>query len=177
VELAGTVAGLARRIRALDAQITAQLDAHPDAHIFTSLPRAGTLRAARPLAETGDCRARYPDPWALAGVAGVAPVTRRSGTWISHEFRWNVNRQLRDALCDFADGSRHASPWAEAVCAAARARGKDHPHAIRIPARAWVIVIWRCWHDGTAYHPAKHRALQAALADQAASTGNHHPHR
>jgi len=176
-QLAGTVADLARRIRALDAQITAQLDAHPDAHVFTSLPRAGTLRAARLLAEIGDCRARYPDPASLAGIAGVAPVTRQSGTWISHEFRWNVNRQLRDALCDFADGSRHASAWAEAVYAAARARGKDHPHAIRILARAWVIVIWRCWHDGTAYDPAKHRALQAALAGQAASAGNHHPHR
>jgi len=34
-----------------DKQIAGQLAAHPDAHIFTSLPRAGTLRAARLLAE------------------------------------------------------------------------------------------------------------------------------
>jgi transposase len=175
VELAGTVADLARRIRALDTQIAAQLHAHPDAHIFTSLPRAGTLRAARLLAETGDCRARYPDPWSLAGVAGVAPVTRRSGTWISHHFRWNVNRQLRDAICDFADGSRHASPWAAATYTAARDRGKDHPHAIRITARAWTIVIWRCWQDGTAYDPAKHRALQDILASQPATADTGHP--
>jgi transposase len=176
-ELAGAVSDLASRIRALDGQITAQLAAHPDAHVFTSLPRAGTLRAARLLAETGDCRARYPGPQALAGAAGVAPVTRRSGTWISHEFRQNVNRQLRDAICDFADGSRHASPWAAAVYAAARARGKDHPHATRILARAWVTVIWRCWHDGTPYDPARHQALQAALTRQAASPGSHQPHR
>ena len=175
-ELAGAVADLAGRIRALDAQITAQLAAHPDAHVFTSLPRAGTLRAARLLAETGDCRARYPDPLSLAAIAGVAPITRRSGTWNSHHFRWNVNRQLRDAWCDFADGSRHASPWAQAVYAAARARGKDHPHATRILARAWIIIIWRCWHDGTAYDPAKHHALQDILASQAATTGNRHPH-
>ena len=126
-QLAAATAGLAGRVRALEAEIAAQLAAHPDQHIFTSLPRAGTLRAARLLAETGDCRARYPDPWSLAGLAGVAPVTRRSGTYISHEFRWNVNRQLRDAICDFADGSRHASPWAATVYAAARDRGKDHP--------------------------------------------------
>jgi hypothetical protein len=37
--------------------------------------------------------------------------------------------------------------------------GKDHPHAVRILARAWIYVIWRCWHDGTAYDPAKHDAL------------------
>jgi transposase len=166
--LAGAVADLAGRIRALETGIAAQLAAHPDAHVFTSLPRAGTLRAARLLAETGDCRPRYPDPWSLAGVAGVAPVTRRSGTFISHDFRWNVNRQLRDALCDFADGSRHASPWAAGIYAAARARGKDHPHAVRITARAWVMVIWRCWQDGTGYDPAKHAALQAVVASQAA---------
>jgi transposase len=118
-QLAAATAGLAGRVRALEAEIAAQLAAHPDQHIFTSLPRAGTLRAARLLAETGDCRARYPDPWSLAGLAGVAPVTRRSGTYISHEFRWNVNRQLRDAICDFAGGSRHASPWAATVYAAA----------------------------------------------------------
>lgn len=175
-ELAGAVADLAARIAALDAQIAAQLAAHPDQHIFTSLPRAGTLRAARLLAETGDCRARYPDPWSLAGLAGVAPVTRRSGTWISHEFRWNVNRQLRDAICDFADGSRHASPWAATVYTAARDRGKDHPHAVRITARAWVLIIWRCWQDGTSYDPARHRALQDILTRQPAA-GTPQPHR
>ena len=129
----------------------------------------GQRAAARLLAETGDCRARYPDPRSLAGLAGVAPVTRRSGTYLSHEFRWNVNRQLRDAICDFADGSRHASPWAATVYAAARDRGKDHPHAVRITARAWVLIIWRCWQDGTSYDPAKHRALQDILTRQAAA--------
>jgi hypothetical protein len=39
-------------------------------------------------------------------------------------------------LGDFADGSRHVSPWAAGIYAGARARGKDHPHAVRITARA-----------------------------------------
>jgi transposase len=156
--LAAAAAGLAARIKDLEAQIAVQLAAHPDGHIFTSLPRTGTLRAARLLAETGDCRARYPDPQSLAALAGVCPVTRRSGTYLSHGFRWNVNRQLRDAYCDFADGSRHASDWAARTYTAARDRGKDHPHAIRILARAWITVIWRCWQDSTPYDPAKHHA-------------------
>ena len=115
-----------------------------------------------------DCRSRFPDPESLAGLAGVAPVTRRSGTRISHGFRWAVNRQLRDAVCDFADDSRHASPWAAAIYDEARARGKDHPHAVRITARAWIYVIWRCWQDSVAYDPAKHNALQNILARQQA---------
>jgi transposase len=168
-ELAATVAGLAGRVKALHDRITVQLAAHPDAPVFTSLPGAGTLRAARLLAEIGDCRARYPDPWSLAATGGVSPITRQSGTREAHAFRWNVNRRLRDALCDFADGSRHASAWAQAVYQAARDRGKDHPHAIRILARAWVMIIWRCWHDRVPYDPAKHRALQDILIAQAAT--------
>jgi transposase len=164
--LVATLATLSDQVQALEAAIGIQLAAHPDAHIFTCLPRAGTLRAARLLAEIGDCRARFPDPESLAGLAGVAPVTRQSGKHTSTGFRWAVNRQLRDAVCDFAGDSRHASPWAAALYDAARARGKDHPHATRILARAWTYVIWRCWHDGTAYDPAKHHALQRVLEQQ-----------
>jgi len=167
--LAAAVAGLAAQIKTLETQIASQLAAHPDAHIFTSLPRAGTLRAARLLAETGDCRSRFPDPWSLAALAGVAPVTRRSGSHIGHAFRWAVSHQLRDAVCDFAADSRHASPWAASIYDGARDRGKDHPHAVRILGRAWVYVIWRCWQDGTAYDPAKHNALQQVLDRQHAA--------
>ena len=164
--LTAVVAGLAVQVKALETQIAGQLAVHPDAHIFTSLPRAGTLRAARLLAEIGDCRSRFPDPWSLAALAGTAPVTRRSGSHTAHHFRWAVNQQLRDAACDFAADSRHASPWAAAVYDQARDRGKDHPHAVRILARAWIYVIWRCWQDGTGYDPAKHNALQRALSRQ-----------
>jgi transposase len=167
--LTGTLTALSAQIKALETQIVGQLAAHPDGHIFTSLPRPGTVRAARLLAEIGDCRSRFPDPESLAGLAGVAPVTRKSGKHTSIGFRWAVNRQLRDAVCDFAADSRHASPWAAAIYDDARARGKDHPHAVRITARAWSYVIWRCWHDGTAYDPAKHNELQRILARQHAA--------
>ncbi len=167
--LTAALSALAAQIKILETRIAAQLAAHPDAHIFTSLPRAGTLRAARLLAEIGDCRSRFPDPESLAGLAGIAPVTRQSGKHASIEFRWAVNRQLRDAFCDFADGSRHASAWAAGIYADARARGKDHPHAVRILARAWSCIIWRCWQEAAAYDPAKHNALQRILARQQAA--------
>jgi transposase len=171
--LTTTLSALSAQVKALETQIAAQLASHPDGHIFTSLPRAGTLRAARLLAEIGDCRSRFPDPQSLAGLAGVAPVTRQSGKHASIEFRRAVNRQLRDAVCDFAAGSRHASPWAASVYDAARDRGKDHPHAVRVLARAWIYVIWRCWHGAAAYDPAKHTALQHLLDRQHAEAADH----
>ena len=35
------------------------------------------------------------------------------------------------------------TPWAAALYRRARDRGHDHPHAVRILARAWLHVIWR----------------------------------
>ncbi len=70
---------LVEQIKCLSTQIDEQLTLHPDAHIFTSLPRSGRVRAARLLAEIGDCRARFPTPEALSCLAGAAPSTRQSG--------------------------------------------------------------------------------------------------
>lgn len=139
------------------AKITDQLEVHADAHIFTSLPKAGHgVRAATLLAEIGDDRVRFPDEEALAALAGVAPVTKASGRMSSVGFRWACDKRLREAVIDFADDSRHASPWAAKIYNDAIARGKRHPHAVRILARAWIRVIWRCWQDRTAYNPDIH---------------------
>ncbi|GAA4975485.1 hypothetical protein GCM10023225_15720 [Kineococcus glutinatus] len=66
---AAFVAGLTclrEQVRALEEQIETQLLAHPDAVVFTSLPKAGVVRAARLLAEMGDARGRFPTPESLA---------------------------------------------------------------------------------------------------------------
>ena len=154
---------LTEQIKALTEQISQQLALHADQQIFTSLPRSGTVRAARLLAEIGDCRGRYPTPDSLACLAGVAPATRQSGKSRNVGFHWACDKQLRDAVCDFAGDSRQANPWAADLYQRARARGHDHPHAVRILARAWLFVIWHCWQDHTAYDPNQHRALQRLL--------------
>ena len=154
-----------REERELEAEIIERLDAHTDAHIFTSLPKAGHgVRAALLLAEIGDVRSRFPDEESLAALAGVAPVTRASGKAHSVGFRWAADKKLRNAIIDFADDSRNASPWAAKVYADAIARGKRHPHAVRILARAWVRIIWRCWQDHTAYNPQRHGGAMQLLA-------------
>jgi len=142
--------------KALDVSVVAHLGEHPDAAIFTSLPRSGQINAAQVLAEWGDSRAAYDSPDAVAALAGVTPVTKASGKYRAVHFRWACNKHLRKAITCFADNSRHASPWAANVYAQAIARGHDHPHAVRVLARAWIRVIYRCWNDGVPYDPNKH---------------------
>ena len=157
---------LVEQIKVLSSQIDQQLAAQTDQHIFTSLPRSGRVRAARLLAEIGDCRARFPTPDSLSCLADAAPSTRQSGKLRAVSFRWACDKQLRDAVTDFATDTRHANPWASDHYNRARARGHDHPHAVRILARAWLFVIWHCWQDGVAYDPTKHKALQRVLTEQ-----------
>jgi hypothetical protein len=137
---AATTAALVAVLRALNTQIKAladsidaQLATHPDQAIFTSLPRSGRVRAARLLTEIGDARGRFPTPDSLACLAGVAPSTRQSGKVKAVVFRWGADKQLRDALCDFAADSRHANPWATRLYNDAIARGHDHP----TPSASW----------------------------------------
>jgi transposase len=155
-------------VKDLDRSATARLGEHPDGEIFTSLPRSGQINAAQMLAEWGDCRQAYGGPDAVAALAGCTPVTKESGKHRAVHFRWACNKRFRKAMTTFADNSRHASPWAAKIYNDARAAGKDHPHAVRILARAWIRVIWPCWLNHTPYDPARHGAA-AALADPIAA--------
>lgn len=165
--LLGALKAITGQITVLEEQIVEQLALHPDASIFQSLPRAGTVRAARLLSEIGDARGRFPTAASLACLAGVAPSTRQSGKARVVTFRWGADKQLRDAVTDFAGDSRRASPWAAQLYEAAISRGHDHAHATRILARAWLGVIWKCWQTHTPYDPARHGALQALLHQSA----------
>jgi transposase len=164
----GAIAAVREQIKHLEAAIAEQLAAHPDGAIFTSLPRSGSVRAATLLAEIGDCRERFPTPEALACLAGAAPSTRQSGQHRAVTFRYACDKKLRDAVIDFAAGSRFANDWAADIYDRAVARGKRHPHATRILARSWIQVIWRCWQDRVPYDPERHRGLQRTTLATAA---------
>jgi transposase len=163
--LAAVLVPLVAEIAKLSARVEHAVAALPDGQIVMSFPRAGRINAAQILAELGDVRERFQTEDQLAAEAGVCPVTHASGKSRGVVFRWACNHRLRAAVTCFADNSRHSSPWAALIYKSARARGCDHPHAVRILARAWLRVLWRAWHDHTAYDPAKHKAAtQAQIA-------------
>jgi transposase len=166
LSLVAALRPLVEQVKLLDSQIAGAVRAHPDGEIFLSLfrdPRA-TLTAARLVAEIGDCRGRYPSGEALAADAGMSPVAVESGKRKVATFRRACDKRLRDAVATLADTTRHRHPWAGDVYRRARARGCDHPHAIRVLGRAWLRVIWRMWQDGLPYDPAKHGNLQRLKA-------------
>jgi len=152
---------LVEQIRLLSSQIAGAVRSHPDGGIFLALFRdpKSSVTAAGLVAEIGDNRARYPSAAALAADAGMAPVAVESGKRRAATFRRGCDHRLRAHLATLADSTRHWHPWAHDVYTRARARGCDHPHAIRILGRAWTRVLWRCWQDEIAYDPSRHGNL------------------
>src|SRR2546425_2280978 len=162
--LVAVLTPLVGQVQHLSAAVEAALAQHPDGRLVQSLPRSGAVNAAQILAELGDDRARFPSDEQFAAEAGFAPGTPAPGQPHPVGLRWACNKRLRRALTTFADNSRHASRWAALVYQRARARGCRHQHAIRILARAWARILWRCWQDRAPYDVSRHRAAQALAA-------------
>lgn len=164
LSMARVLARVVEQVRLLTSRIEHAVQASEDGRILMSFPRAGKICAAQILSELGSVRERFEDLDRLAAEAGVTPVTYESGKSKVVAFRWACNHRLRAAVTCLADNSRHASAWAAAVYENARGRGCDHPHAIRILARAWLRVIWRAWRDRQPYDFQRHTAAMLQLA-------------
>jgi transposase len=151
---------LLQTIAELERAIAATLDQHAKAQLLRPLPRIGTISLAQVVAEVGPLVDRAASADEAAALCGAVPVTKRSGQQRAICFRHATNAKARKALTLYADNSRHASPWAERIYRQARARGCRHPHAVRILARAWLRVIWACWHTNTRYDPTHRRGRE-----------------
>jgi transposase len=148
----------------LETAIKQRVAQHPRAKLLRALPGVGTINLAQLLAEVGPILDRVSTAEQAAAECGAVPVTRASGKTSGVYFRWAANPRARTALTAFAHNARMQSPWAGRLYADARARGKRNPHATRIVARAWLRVIWACWHTGTPYDPHAHLAEQRLAA-------------
>lgn len=163
--LVSTLQTLVSQIAAATRRVQQFFVSCDDAPIIASFPCAAGLCGAQILAELGSVRERFASLEHLAAEAGVVPITYKSGKAKFVGFRWACNHRLRAAVTCFADASRHVNPWAADLYAKARARACDHPHAIRVLARAWLRVLWRAWNDRKPYDPARHgRAMALSIS-------------
>jgi transposase len=129
------IAGVAAQLRdvqteraALAADLAARLEAHPLAGVLTSMPGVGFRTTLKILTIVGDGSA-FPTAGHLAAYAGLAPVTRRSGTSIKGETRSHRgNHALKRALFLPAFASL-GDPTSRAYHDRKRAQGNDTtPH-------------------------------------------------
>ena len=81
--LLGQLASLQANITAYEREVDTLFRQHEDHGIFQSLPGAGPILGARLLAEIGDCRGNFPTAASLQASADTAPVTKRSGQYLS----------------------------------------------------------------------------------------------
>jgi transposase len=150
--LATSLAQVLTQRRAIAAEVEGILDAHPLAKVLTSMPGIGVRTAARILLEVGDGSA-FPTSGHLAAYAGLAPVTRRSGTSIRGEHPpRGGNKQLKRALFLSAFAAL-ADPTSRAYYDRKRAAGKRHNAALICLARRRVDVLFAMLRDGTTYQP------------------------
>ena len=143
-------------------QVERMLDAHPLARVLTSRPGIGVRTGARILLDVGDATA-FPTPGHLAAYAGLAPVTRRSGSSIRGDHPpKGGNKQLKRAFFLAAFASL-AHPPSRCYYDRKRAEGKKHNAALICLARRRVDVLHAMLRDRACYRaPTAEPATQPA---------------
>ncbi|MCW6003778.1 IS110 family transposase [Micromonospora sp. CPCC 205371] len=150
--LADNLRDLLRQRDQVADEVERMLDDHPLAEVLTSMPGIGVRTAARILLEVGD-GAAFPTPGHLAAYAGLAPVTRRSGSSIRGEHPpKGGNKQLKRAFF-LAAFAALADPASRAYYDRKRAEGKKHNAALICLARRRVDVLHAMLRTKTPYQP------------------------
>jgi len=154
---------LARQLRSARTELQALLDSmtqapnedrsceQSDATILLSLPGVGPIVAAALLAEAPQPLADR-DYHAARALAGVAPVTRRSGKRKpAVHMRRGCNLRLRNALYHWARIATQHDSLSRARYAALRARGHSHGRALRSVADRLLSVLMAMLRTGTTF--------------------------
>ncbi len=142
---------------ALAADIEEAFLSHPFGELLASLPGIGPRTGARILAEIGDGSA-FRDRSKLAAYAGLAPVTRQSGTSLAAETRSRRgNHRLKNAMFLAAFASLR-DPASKTFYDRKRAEGKRHNAALICLARRRCDVILAVFRtDSPTAPPASHQ--------------------
>jgi transposase len=127
--------------------------AHPLHPVLTSMPGVGVRTAARLLIDVAT-RA-FASAAHLAAYAGLAPVTRRSGSSIRGELpSRRGNKQLKRAMFLSAFAALR-DPVSRAYYARKISQGKRHNQALIALARRRCDVLFAMLRDGTLYCPTQ----------------------
>ena len=149
--VAGQVKELKEQLATVAREVEGMLEDFPLASVLRSMPGIGLKTAAQILLNIGDGSA-FETPGHLAAYAGIAPVTRRSGTSIRGEFpARSGNKRLKNALFYSAWVASNHDPISKTYYDRKRAEGKRHNAAVIRLARRRCNVIFAMLRDGTYY--------------------------
>jgi hypothetical protein len=166
--LVAVLATMVAQTGVLEEQVRLGFGQHPDAQIYLSQPGLGTILGARVLAEMGDDPTRYVDARARKNYAGMAPITRASGTKRVVLARYMRNRRLADALYQQAFSALTSSPGARACYDRHRAAGATHHQALRTLANRLVGILHGCLRHHQPYNETTAWANKTAPTSLAA---------
>jgi len=131
--------------------------AHPLHPVLTSMPGVGVRTAARLLIDV--VSRAFASAGHLAAYAGLAPVTRRSGSSIRGELpSRRGNKQLKRAMFLSAFAALR-DPVSRAYYARKISQGKRHNQALIALARRRCDVLFAMLRDGTFYTPPRPEML------------------
>lgn len=150
------LAGIAQQLSALVVQrrdVARQVEelvaAHPLSPVLTSMPGMGFRTTARVLIEVST--RQFASPGHLASYAGLAPVSRRSGTSIRGEHQsQRGNKRLKRILYLSAFASLR-DPASRAYYDKKRNQGKSHKQALLALARRRCDVLYAMLRDHRPY--------------------------
>ncbi|ONB59348.1 transposase [Burkholderia pseudomallei] len=149
--LAQQLAALRKQRDEVASEVERLLLAHPLWPVLTSMPGVGVRTAARLLTEVA--HKAFASAAHLAAYAGLAPVTRRSGSSIrgEHPSR-RGNKVLKRALFLSAFAALR-DPISRAYYTRKVEQGKRHNQALIALARRRCDVLFAMLRDGTIYQP------------------------
>lgn len=162
------ITALNTQIAALDSELAAHFEQHPDADIYLSQPGIGVILGARVLAEFGDDPNRYDNAKSRKNYAGTSPITRASGTRSVALARFIRPARLADAIDQWAFCSLNNSPGARAYYNHRRAQGDSHHKALRALGNRLVGILHGClthhttYDETTAWAHRNHQPLKIA---------------
>lgn len=156
-QLAEQLTVLRRQRGEVAIQVEELVESHPLFAVLNSLPGMGFRTIARVLVEISG--RDFASAGHLAAYAGLAPVSRRSGSSIRGEHASKRgNRRLKRALYLSAFSSLR-DPTSRVYYDRKRAERKSHQGALLALARRRCDVIFAMMRDGTTYSP--HREIAA----------------
>jgi transposase len=148
-KLGEQLATLRRQRDEIALEVERLLEAHPLYQVLTSMPGVGVRTCSRLITELSG--KDFASAGHLAAYAGLAPVTRRSGSSIrgEHSSR-RGNKTLKRALYLSAFAAL-GDPTSRAYYERKKAQGKRHTQALIALARRRCDVLYAMMRDGTLY--------------------------